>query len=333
MYNFCTLFDSNYFSRGITLYDSLEKSGIDFHLYIFAFDDACYNNLLRLNLKYSTIISLHDLEDEELLRVKPTRTKAEYCWTCTSTTVLYCINNYKLDNCTYVDADIYFYNSPKVLFEEIGSASIALTEHNYTKKYDQSKTSGKYCVQFVYFKNDQTSIEALTWWRDSCIDWCYSRLENGKFGDQKYLDDWTTRYKNVHVIENVGAGVALWNIQQFELINRSDNKLLLNFRKTGKEIDVIFYHFHGLKYLVKENYVEILPTKLSITKEMLNVIYIPYIKSLIGIDLEDSGKFDYSEFKFRSLSLFIRAYLPLHFFLKKNKILQALKGIFVKSIK
>ena len=48
MYNFCTLFDSFYLTRGITMYKSLEKTGIDFHLYIFAFDDASLKILKQL---------------------------------------------------------------------------------------------------------------------------------------------------------------------------------------------------------------------------------------------------------------------------------------------
>src|SRR3989304_9158872 len=109
MYNFCTLFDSFYLTRGLTMYRSLEKCCENFHLYIFAFDDKTYEILNKLQLKKATVVSLKDFEDEKLLAVKPTRTKAEYCWTCTSSTILYTIEKFNLPSCTYLDADLYFY--------------------------------------------------------------------------------------------------------------------------------------------------------------------------------------------------------------------------------
>ena len=79
MLNFCTLFDSVYLSRGLAMYNSLNQHCKDFHLYIFAFDDKCYSVLKSLQLENATVISLSEFEDGELLRVKPTRTRAEYC--------------------------------------------------------------------------------------------------------------------------------------------------------------------------------------------------------------------------------------------------------------
>jgi hypothetical protein len=94
-------------------------------------------------------------------------------------------------------------------------ASVLITDHRYAPEYDQSKGSGKYCVQFICFKNDDNGMKALKWWRDACIDWCFSRIKDGKFGDQKYLDDWTTQYSGVHELQHLGGGVAPWNVRQY----------------------------------------------------------------------------------------------------------------------
>jgi len=75
----------------------------------FAFDDQIDSNLRKMNLPNITVISLHELEDEELLAVKPTRTKVEYCWTTTPSTILYCINKYQLDHCTYLVCRFVFF--------------------------------------------------------------------------------------------------------------------------------------------------------------------------------------------------------------------------------
>src|SRR5881394_2226583 len=98
MLNFCTLFDKNYMSRGIAMYQSLLDCNTDFHLYIFAFDRVCDETLRKMNLKKATIISLHEFEDAELLEAKSNRTRTEYCWTCTSSTILFCLEKLRLSN-------------------------------------------------------------------------------------------------------------------------------------------------------------------------------------------------------------------------------------------
>ena len=133
------------------MYRSLEKQSKDFHLYIFAFDDDSYSILIQLDLASATIISLKDFESQKLLSVKGSRTQAEYCWTSTPSTILYCIENYHLDHCTYLDADLYFYSDPLEIIKKAGDHSVIITPHHYTKKYDQTLLSGKYCVQFMFF--------------------------------------------------------------------------------------------------------------------------------------------------------------------------------------
>ncbi len=282
MYNFCTLFDSNYLSRGIACYRSLEKHCNDFHLYIFAFDAKSFNVLKKLNFKNATIISLKEFEDAKLLSVKPTRSIAEYCWTSTSSTILYVFENFKVDNCTYIDSDIYFYSSPKVLFDEMGDKSILLTEHRYSPKYNKALKAGKYCVQFVTFKNDDRALKALKWWRDRCIEWCYNRFEDGKFGDQLYLDDWTERFEGVHVMKHLGGGLAAWNIQQYSF-KYANGDLIGTEINSDKKFNVVFYHFHYLRFFNND---QIELGRRTLNKNVLDTFYKPYINYLDEIKSE-----------------------------------------------
>lgn len=279
MYNYCTLFDSNYLSRGLAMYESLKKHSNNFHLYILAFDTRSYNLLQKLNLALVTIISLNEFEDEELLEVKKHRTQVEYFWTCTPSIIKYCIENFNLESCTYLDADIYFFSDPNILIEEMNGKSILLTKHRYTPKYDQTLSSGVYAVQFMTFKNDTNGMKALNWWRNSCITWCYNRVEKEKFGDQKYLDDWTVRFEGVHVLKHLGGGVAPWNVQQYKLKEKS--------------FELIFYHFHGFKFLLNEQ-VDLAPYQLR--KEDIKILYKPYLIHLKKIEeniLFSNDSYDY----------------------------------------
>jgi hypothetical protein len=274
--HFCTLFDSNYLSRGLTMYLSLKNTGADFHLYVFAFDDKCLQVLQKMQLPNLTVISLAQFEDAELLRVKPTRTRAEYCWTSTSSTILYCIEQFNLPACTYLDADMFFYTDPAILIDELGDNSVIITEHRYTPRYDKTKLSGKYCVQFVTFKNDERGLTVLRWWRNACLEWCYNRHEEGKFGDQKYLDDWATRFEGVHVLQHLGGGLALWNIQQYKAINKR-NRLVCQEPINGTVFAPVFYHFHYLKYFTNGT-VEL--GRRLIGQDILHEFYIPYLKKM-----------------------------------------------------
>jgi hypothetical protein len=125
--NFVTLFNSNYLSRGMVMYESLKEHCPDFHLYVIAFDDSTYHYFQKFPQKNLTAVSLKEFEDPKLLEIKPTRSAGEYCWSCTASTVLYAINTYKLDHCVYVDADMRFYSNPQVLFDEWGSRSVLIT--------------------------------------------------------------------------------------------------------------------------------------------------------------------------------------------------------------
>lgn len=258
------------------MYESLSRTGISFHLYIFAFDNTSENILKELNLANVTVISLKEFENNQLLAVKPKRSIAEYCWTCTPSTIYYCITHFNLTHCTYLDADLYFFSDPRVLIQEMGNNSVLITEHRYSKRYDQSKTSGIYCVQFIMFRNDTNGMKALTWWRDRCIEWCYDRFEDGKFGDQKYLDDWCSRFEGIHVLNHLGGGVAPWNVQQLTIqLTNKGFEVIEN--TTGKIYPLIFYHFHAVQFL-KDNKVDLGAYRLP--RSSIN-LYSTYVYSIV----------------------------------------------------
>ena len=115
MMNFCTLFDSYYMLKGISLYESLCKVTNKFHLYVMAFDRDCYEKLTSIGFDKMTVELLDYFETPELLAVKPTRTKAEYCWTCGPSVIWYFLKKYNLPDITYLDSDLFFIGNPQVI--------------------------------------------------------------------------------------------------------------------------------------------------------------------------------------------------------------------------
>jgi hypothetical protein len=311
MYSYCTLFDSSYLTRGLAMYKSLQKYSEDFNLYIFAFDDISCDILRGLNLEFATIISLEEFEDKELLKIKNDRSAREYCWTCTPSTIKFCIEVYNLDSCTYLDADMCFFSNPSVLIEEMGGKSVLITEHRYTHNLEQVEKSGKYCVQFITFKNNIQGMKVLNWWRDSCNNWCYARFEDGKFGDQKYLDDWMNRFTGIHELQHLGGGMAPWNIEQYKLFVDNDQLKAME-RKTGSIFNVVFYHYHNLKF-IDNNSIDLTDSKLSY--DDINLIYRPYIKEIMDIDNHLKGTGEEGDFNATTK----------HYSMKPTHILRVLK--------
>lgn len=250
MKNFCTLFNYKYLPRGLLLYKSLQRNVVNFHLYIFAFDQLTFDYLKNKNFKYVTVISLSEFEDKNLLKIKNTRTPTEYFWTCTGSTLIYLFKKFNLKDCVYLDSDIFFFSYPVNFFKKFKKYSCVITKHNYAKKYDQSKTNGIYCVQFLYFKNNLIGNRILRDWRNKCLKWCYNRVEKNKFGDQKYLDIWPKKFNQVFVSDHLGAGLAPWNLIDFNL-KKKKKSLRIENKLTKKNYELIFYHYHDLKYFSK----------------------------------------------------------------------------------
>ena len=277
--NYCTYFDKNYLSRGLALYASLLKNHKSkFHLYIIAFDKFTYDFLKKRNFKFTTCVYYQDFESKQLKKVKMKRTVVEYLWTCTPFVIFFFIQKFKLKSCTYLDADIYFFSDPRIIYKNQNNYSVFITSHNYHPMYDQTMTSGKYCVQYLTFKNNREGLYVLNWWKKKCLKWCYNRVEGNKFGDQKYLDSWPTKFSRVEVATHLGVGVAPWNIKRFT-IKKNKNFFIL---ENGKSHQVIFYHFHDLRFFLNKNLAFL--SSYDLSQEVIDKIYNPYIKNIISIE-------------------------------------------------
>ena len=244
MYSFCTYFDRNYLTRGLALYTSLvQHCKQPFRLWVLCFDDETYDILSRLALPNVCLISYQEFEatNARLLQVKGERTLVEYYWTCTPVLPLYILEqNSQVDLITYLDADLYFFSDPQPIYDEFGNGSILIIEHRFPPGMGYLEVNGIFNVGWISFRRDAAGLSALSWWAERCIEWCYARHELGKFGDQKYLDDWTTRFPDVVVLQHKGAGLAPWNITGYSIVKR-DVQLWVDNEK------LIFYHFHGMK--------------------------------------------------------------------------------------
>jgi hypothetical protein len=213
---------------------------------VLCFDDETYDILSHLGLPGMRLISEGDFEhgDTCLLEAKADRTRVEYYWTCTPSLPLYVLeHNPEVDVITYLDADLCFFYEPRSIYEELGDGSILIVGHRYAPEHAHlATTCGLYNVGLMAFRRDESALACLRWWRERCLEWCHVRCEAGRFGDQKYLDDWPERFQGVIVLKNRGAGLAPWNLTQYQI----------SFDVDVIKIDavpLIFYHYHGFRYV------------------------------------------------------------------------------------
>jgi len=241
---FCTLFDSNYLLKGVAMLQSLYRNCPGAHVHVLCMDAQTQDILSKLDLPQITFIPLSALESEELLAVKKNRGVAEYCWTLSPCLPWYVLHhNPDIDFITYLDADLLFYSPVQPILDEIGSHSIAIIEHRFTPRLMDREVNGRFCVEWVSFRRDAEGLACLSRWRDQCIEWCFYRLEEGRMGDQKYLDEWPGRYPSCHILQHPGAGIAPWNYAQYVF----EKDLAGNITVQGAPL--IFYHFHQFQLL------------------------------------------------------------------------------------
>lgn len=274
---FCTLFDSGYLIKGVAMLQSLKQNCPGAQVYVLCMDVKTKILLGKLDLPFITCILLSDIEDEELLTVKKDRGVAEYCWTLSSWITWYVLqNNPSIELITYLDADLLFYSSVDPVFDEIGGSSIAIIEHRFTPRLKDREVNGIYCVEWVSFRRDEEGQACLSHWREQCLEWCYYRLEEGRMGDQKYLDYWPEQYSSCHIIKHAGAGIAPWNYAQYKFDNESDGSITVE----GELL--IFYHFHQFQLLTNGKFDRISTFYTSECTEPM-AVYEKYENSLINV--------------------------------------------------
>lgn len=216
--HFVTIFDFGFAPQGLALYASLTVHVPNFILWVVAMDSRLEEMFSSLGMINVRIIPVGQIETEELKAVRASRTRREYCWTLTP--FLYDAvfsRDASASRVTYVDADVWILGDLAPIFLDFDKSgkSIQITEHAFSPDRDVSAEYGKYCVQFQIATRDGSS-RLLSRWQEQCLEWCHGTPEDGRFGDQKYLDEWPSLYPDaVHVAGAKHHFLGPWNALRF----------------------------------------------------------------------------------------------------------------------
>ncbi len=273
--NIASLFDKNYLFRALVLYESARKFIPDVRFWFLCLDDETKTMLEKIGIENTLLMTPKEMDNKDLLGTESTRTRAEFAFTAKSNWLEYLVRTKKIslgEILIWADADIMFYSSPQFVINRIlSNYSIAISPHYFPdKNKHRAKKVGYYNAGFILFKIDQNSIKCLTEWSKQCIDWCYNRLENGKLGDQMYLNSWHKKYDRVYDIPDKGINIGSWNIRNYSIKEKQDGSFLID------KDPLVCYHFHGLKiYLDRKGRMRAYPIGI-LNKE----IYSQYLEAM-----------------------------------------------------
>ena len=274
-FHFTTVVSIGYIYKFLAMQESLERHCKNYHLFVICVDREVNRVLKMMPLKNITLLKASDFEEEILLVAKNNRSYHEYCWTLKPFILHHVMKVYKdAQYFAHIDADLFFFSDPEQIVNEDPLASLFLTDHNNSDKFLSSyETSGIYNTGFVCCKNNSIAFSAVDWWLDKCLEKCslIANVEEGLYGDQKYVERWSKLFNNVHVVKTKGANVAQWNVEGFDVTEKA-GKVYINNDK------LIFYHFSGLSILNNKEFN--LSTFYKIDENSVKFIYMPYIMSL-----------------------------------------------------
>ena len=280
---FCTLFDRNYLARALALIESLDRhEGEGYRLYAVCLDELTRLVLTRLANPRVIPVPLHALEerDPRLVAARGTRNLVEYYWTLTPTVLLWLLcQEPEMDVLTYVDADMVFFAPATPVLEELGAGAALIHRHRFSPDLAHLEAeNGTYNVGLIAVRNDARGHAVLRWWRDRCLEWCYHRYEDGKMGDQRYLNAWPSLFPGVVVAQSAGLGTAPWNH-----LNAAITAGAAGAPCIGGE-PIVCFHMHAVARLTPGLFVPARHVAYRLTVPVLRHCYVPYAQALARAD-------------------------------------------------
>lgn len=241
---FATIVDSAYLPRGIVMIDSLRQVAPGVAVDVLCMDAAARQGLEASGLPGVRALELAELEsyDPELAGVRGGRSIAEYCWTAKSSLGRFLFDrDPHVDLIAYADADLMFFHSPQPLFDDLADWSALVVPQHAPPDERWERTHGRFNAGFVAFRRSPETAAILRSWRAQCLEWCYDRVEPGRFCDQKYLDEWPGVFPGVRVLANPRVVLAPWNASRHRLSAR-DGDIYVD-----DVLPLVFFHFQSLE--------------------------------------------------------------------------------------
>ena len=253
--------------------ESLFRCAPQARLFVLAFDPAVGAEFAGLFDERVEVVSIDHLEavDDQLREVRSDRTFREYLSTVRAPFMLELFRSHpELQDLTFVDADMYFFSSPEPLLDELKSAHVLLTPHEFPVHCEHWRRCGDYNAGWFTVRNSEPGIAALEWWRRKCLEWCKLVVDGERFANQGYLNQ-MSEMEQVQVVRHPGVNVGPWSATTRALSLQSSTYLVGG-------LPLISYHFSTLKRMGLGLYLCNLRRYGGFPRGVLAKIYLEYVK-------------------------------------------------------
>jgi hypothetical protein len=243
----------NYLGRALALARSVKQNDPTIHFVLliiepnFSFSKTTKELLLACDdgNSFDEIKTLNDLDlkdDKKFFSYSV----VEMCTAVKGQAVVQLLDRESSEFVTYLDPDLFFYDSLDSIRAEHLKGDVLLTPHlNYAPYTNQSiyndevagaMRHGVFNLGFVSFSNTKNGREIAAWWADRLQISSKADYLNGIFTDQKWWDLSQVYFKGIRVVKDEGWNMAPWNVSERRLTS-------LNPYSLDSGDSLLFFHF------------------------------------------------------------------------------------------
>lgn len=267
----------DYLPRLLQLDSSLKVANGTLRKVYLSLDNA---NFARLsgNFKADILVNRSELEsaDSALAESLHDRTLVEQFFTLGPSLLRHFLSAADTgDWLIYCDSDLFFYAPLDEILAPFEENSVVIVPHrHYMWNRRRLEKFGTFNVGMVAFRNCAEGRLLLNLWADRCIDWCKDFPQEGKYADQKYLEEFLEVGSRVAIDSRVGSNLAPWNSSLRHVGEARDGSLTVSKQR------LLYFHMQGMKRLDRGWMLGHVPYLSIASSRLKRLIYLPYLRGL-----------------------------------------------------
>ena len=268
-----TVCSANHLAYAKTMAKSFQQFNPDYSI-IICLVDKIDNRFNTTDFEPYTIIEVEQLAIPQFAKMSAQYSIIELNCAVKPYLCQFIYKNYHPDILLYLDSDIVFHNSIRIVEDYLLKSDIVITPHSFTPIHDNLLPmerdflrGGLYNAGFIGMKNSSTANDFLNWWADKVIDQCYVNFAEGMCYDQQWLSLLPLYYQSVGIIQHRGFNVAYWNLHE-RIVDKTNAIYTIN-----KKEPLIFMHISGYKF---QN-----PYSLSVHQNRFNLKELPVVSEIL----------------------------------------------------
>lgn len=242
-----TSVNTNYLNRASLLAKSVKKNSPRVHFVLLLVEPklvismALQKRILENNPEFDEILTLEDFQQSVRSNLYHLPV-VEACTAIKGEAMLHLLNRPQVDIATYLDPDLYFYQSLNLINVEHEQFDVLLTPHLL---YPPVATShilndeihgvakhGVFNLGFISCRSTNQALQVVSWWADRLSEYCRVDYFEGLFTDQKWFDMAPAYFDCIGIVKHQGWNVAPWNFHERNIKGALNDQLFfIHFSK------------------------------------------------------------------------------------------------------